>query len=187
MLELQSQSLTDQEAKTAFLEGQNRVKSMAMIHQRLYQNENFEAIEFKEFTQQLFHEINAVFNKDKHAVIFKNLMPEILIDIDTAIPIGLIMNELFTNSFKYAFENTVSREITINLFKSEKKGEMILSYSDNGPGLPEGFDFLKAKSLGIKLIRMLAKQLSGKASYLKNENYANFIITFFDSETRNEI
>ena len=187
LLELQSQSLTDQDAKTAFLEGQNRVKSMAMIHQRLYQNENFEAIEFKEFTQQLYHEINAVFNKDKHTVIFKNLMPEILIDIDTAIPIGLIMNELFTNSFKYAFENTVRREITINLFKSEKKGEMILSYSDNGPGLPEGFDFLKAKSLGIKLIRMLAKQLSGKASYLKNENYANFIITFFDSETRNEI
>lgn len=101
--------------------------------------------------------------------------PDISFDIDTAVPLGLIMNELLTNSFKYAFSKNGKNEITIRMKK--ENGFYELGYHDSGKGLPDGFNFVTARSLGIRLVNLLAKQLNGSASYMYKEG-AHFTITF---------
>ena len=108
----------------------------------------------------------------------------ILFDIDTAIPIGLILNELVTNSFKYAFNSVENGELTIDL-KKESEKEYVLIVADNGPGLPPDLDITKATSLGLKLARRLAKQLQGTFSY-SFENGSVFQVTFKDTLQRKE-
>jgi len=108
---------------------------------------------------------------------------ETYFDIDTIVPLGLIANELFTNSFKYAFNNGVAGKIAISMSEIQR-GSFILTYQDNGPGLPEQFDIQKASSLGLRLIYRLGKQLGGTASYDKQQNM--FTIKFKDSVTRKQ-
>jgi two-component sensor histidine kinase len=110
-------------------------------------------------------------------------VPETLLDIDTAVPLGLILNELLTNSFKYAF--TINHEGIIRIgLSSPEPGNYMLIYSDNGPGIPGGFDLKKSKSLGLRLIHRLSEQIGGGASYLTNGG-CKFIITFKTAFTRN--
>ena len=104
------------------------------------------------------------------------------IDIDTAVPLGLIVNELLTNSYKYAFVNQNMATVDISLVENEK-GKYTLTYHDNGPGIKELPDFNHAKTLGINLIGGLAKQLSGKAEFVF-ENGSTFIIQFKNSALR---
>ncbi|MEO8149973.1 MAG: histidine kinase dimerization/phosphoacceptor domain -containing protein [Bacteroidia bacterium] len=180
LLELQSKNLVDETAKDALREGRNRVRSIALIHQNLYQFENLSSIELNRFANDLCNQVQSVFQKPHVAI--KIEVPPMNLDIDTAVPLGLIMNELLTNSFKYAFNSVQDGQIylKVNLI-TEGKYELI--YSDNGPGLAEGFDTTKSKTLGMQLIHDLSRQIGGTVKY-EYKNGPVFIINFTNRETR---
>lgn len=183
LLELQSNGITDEKAKAAIAEGQNRVTSIALIHQRLYQHENLAAIELEGFVRDMIAQVSSVFKRPGEIINHEIKLPVTLIDIDTAVPLGLIINELLTNSFKYAFLKTEEGRIFLQLTNGQN-GNYMLTYADNGPGMPNGFDFQKSKSLGLRLIYRLSKQIGGNAEYVF-DNGCKFIIHFKDAITRN--
>ena len=117
-------------------------------------------------------------------VTFTNNIAETQVDIDTAVPLGLIMNELMTNSFKYAFNKNAVGEMIIGL-EEIGEHEFMLVYKDNGSGLPEDFDVDNAPSLGMRLIHRLAYQLSGKVLFEQDNNFAVFKVQFKNTEGRN--
>jgi two-component sensor histidine kinase len=179
LLELQSFTLKNDAFEMTFKESQNRVKSIALIHQRLYQHESVSSIELKEYINDLYKQIYNVFNSNKE-VIFTNRLEKTMLDIDTAVPLGLILNELFTNSFKYAFKTNPVGAIIIELNTIEE-GSYQLLYKDNGQGLEKDFDFKKVSSFGLKLVSRLCVQLFGKVKYEKTNDHSIFTIDFKDN------
>ncbi len=181
LLELQSKAVNDEAAKDALMEGRNRVRSIALIHQNLYQFENLSSIELKRFVNDLCRQIESVFKKQNKIVI--NIeVPVLYLDIDSAVPLGLIMNELLTNSFKYAFNDHIEGEISLKIhILAEGKYELI--YADNGPGLLGDFDLASAATMGIQLINDLSRQIGGHVKY-EYKNGASFIINFTNRNLR---
>lgn len=182
LLELQKEELTEESSKLAFDEGQSRVRSISLIHQNLYQNENLGSIQFKTFVTDLSLQVKEVFEQLDYKMDLTIDMPDKIVDIDTAVPLGLIINELLTNSYKYATLKSKTGKIDIQL-QDFNNGHYVLNYSDSGPGIKDGVDFTNANTLGLRLIKGLAGQLSGKAIY-KNEGTSTFIIEFKDTATR---
>jgi two-component sensor histidine kinase/ligand-binding sensor domain-containing protein len=181
LLELQSKVLNDESAKDALREGRNRVRSIALIHQNLYQFESLSTIDLRRFVTDLFRQIESVFQK-QNRVTTNITVPDLLLDIDTAVPLGLIMNELLSNSFKYAFNNDNAGEIDL-IIVAVKEGRYQLLYRDNGPGLPIGFDVAKSSTLGMQLIHDLSRQIGGNVKY-ENQSGAFFTIHFTNREIR---
>jgi two-component sensor histidine kinase/sugar lactone lactonase YvrE len=175
LLQLQSYSIEDERAKLALTESQNRVLSIALIHQKLYQNEHLDAVEFSSFADELFGQLNGIFAHPQK-VVFDNLLVGSYLGIDVAVPLGLILNELMTNSFKYAFHGNEQPVIRLQLLEADK--HLLLQYDDNGPGLPASIDPAKAKSLGIKLISRLSVQLEGRSEYQYQDQLSTFRIYF---------
>jgi two-component sensor histidine kinase len=178
LLDLQLTNISDGFAKNAMTETNTRIRSISLIHQQLYQNESINSIEFSKFARELLQQLTAVFNKSGQKITLKNNIPETLLDIDTAVPLGLILNELMTNSYKYAFANS-DGEIEISLKKTDNYQ---LTYKDSGPGLPANFDVSSLKGLGMKVIRSLSKQIGGTFTYVGAEK--SFVITFKDITSR---
>lgn len=157
LLELQSHNLESLEAKTALKDSQLRINSMALIHEKLYQNESLSQINFNRYIQELVEVIQHSHEK-KDADLSINLDVEnIKFPITKAIPCGLIINEIVTNSLKHAFAGVDTPTIAISLIK--EGDEISLTISDNGVGLPDKFENLKSNSLGIILIKTLSKQI----------------------------
>lgn len=180
LLDLQMNSVSDELARDAMTESATRVKSISLIHQQLYQNENVTIIEFARFTRDLQQQIKSVFKVHGQDISLTANFLETAIDIDTAVPVGLILNELMTNSYKHAFTDSPEGNIEITLEHAE--GQYQLTYKDSGPGLPENMDIATLKSLGMKLVGRLTKQIGGKLNYIKADN--TFVITFKDTATR---
>ena len=180
LLELQSKGIEDEKALELANEGKNRVKSMALIHQKLYQNESG-LVDFDEYIQLLVKELSSLY-KSENEIETKITSKNMEFDVDTAIPLGLIINEIITNSYKYAFNNQKENSLSISINK-ENNGDFKLIMADNGPGLPFGFNVKKAKSLGLRLINRLVKQLHGTLN-VSNENGARFEIIFKDVHAR---
>lgn len=181
LLELQSKK-GDESAQTAFADGQSRVRAMALIHEKLYRNDDIASIDFAEYIEQLTGQIASLYSSKKVDVSIDAKGYQF--DIDTAVPLGLILNELVTNAYKYAFGET-GGELGIAVHVNADKG-YILSVIDNGKGLPEDFDFTKAKSLGLRLVRRLSRQLYGNTDYTNNGG-AQFAVTFKDTLQRKEV
>lgn len=166
LLELQSQSIVDENAKSAILEGQSRVQSIALIHHNLYQQDDLSSLEFRTFVTDLFEQIRNVFNRPDDEISLEIIAAETMIDFDTAVPLGLILNELFTNTFKYGLNHDRHNLISVQLYKpNESPKDYELVYKDEGPGMPKGFDIKKSTSLGMRLIFLLSKQLRGSFDY----------------------
>ena len=174
LLELQSDTLEDPAAIDAALEGQSRVKSIALIHQKLYQTEHLDRIDFKDYVEQLVGSIAETYEQQS---VSKNIeIEKISLDIDTAIPVGLILNELISNAYKYALKDTESAHLNVTLNRNaDNSFELIVA--DNGKGLPENFSLSKLNSLGLQLVEGLTRQLKGSFEYY-NEEGANFRILF---------
>ena len=184
LLELQYSSLEDKKKGTALREGQARIKSMALIHQKLYQTEDLAFVNLKDYIDELINYLKGVFFSAKS--LKKELeLEEINLDIDTAIPLGLILNEMISNSFKYAVKSTEDLIITIKVSQI-RPGEYQLILADNGPGMPEVFDILNSQSLGLKLIKRLTQQLFGSFNFF-NDNGLNIVLTFKDTALRKEV
>jgi two-component system, sensor histidine kinase PdtaS len=167
LLALQSAQIDDPSVQSAMLASQNRVHSMGIIHQKLYQGENLAAIEMQDYFINLSENILDSFNADGHIKVECN-MPKLVLDVDTAISIGLITNELLTNSLKYAFIEKEHGAINISLTEQNNsdndEGLLLLKISDDGIGKPVD-DKAKGTGFGTQLINLLTRQLNGKLTY----------------------
>ena len=158
LLSLQTAQIKDPKVKEEMEKSQNRVYSMSMIHQKLYQGEDITIIEMKDYFMELGNHILNSFDADKKVQIFYD-MKKIELDVDTAVPLGLIVNELLTNSFKYAFPNNIKGEIHISLL--EIKNQIYeLKVADNGVGHTKQKS-TQSTGFGTQLISLLTKQLDG--------------------------
>ena len=163
LLELQSAQIDDPSVQAAMLSSQNRVHSMGIIHQKLYQGEHLAAIEMRDYFINLSNNILDSFNADGKIKVECN-MPELVLDVDTAIYIGLITNELLTNSLKYAFEGRDSGTIKISLNDENTEGSLLLKIADDGVG-KKANEAAKGTGFGTQLINLLTRQLDGQLSY----------------------
>ncbi len=160
LLSLQSGYVDDNRYLEMFKESQSRIKSMALVHEKLYQSDDFTHIDVEGYVTSLAENIRSSFLTGDRDVKLNINVDELNLDIDNLVPCGLIMNEILTNSFKYAFNGHDNPEITITMKKVED-GNISLSISDNGIGLPDGYDISKPTGLGHKLIEPLIKQIEG--------------------------
>ena len=160
LLNLQSDYIQDPNALNAVTEGRNRVESMGLIHQKLYMGEHLASVDMKEYTTELVDHLLSAFGAEEHVQISFNIHTPRL-DVDTAIPLGLIINELITNSLKYAFPEGRKGAINIDLYIDAKR-EMILCVRDNGVGNVDVSNKVKSTSFGNDLIKILSKKLKGK-------------------------
>ena len=182
LLYLNSKKLKDRETQELFKDSQHRVKSIALVHERLYQSKDLGKIDFKEYVSRLTNDLFRSYAVNQSAVKLSLNINNIFISIDTAVPCGLIINEIVSNSFKYAFpaepDSVKANEIKIN-FNKNGNNELILEISDNGIGLPEGFAEKKKESLGLQLVDTLIAQLEGTMEINQN-NGTTFKFTFKD-------
>ena len=165
LLYLQSANIDDADAKDAITVGQQRVDSMALIHKNLYQRDNMSAIEMKEYISKLIANLKAAYIKSDLDIDIELNMKELEMDLDQAIPLGLIINELITNVFKYAFEGKDSGRVVISLQKPSEN-DFILKVEDNGTG-KHG----PSTGFGSKLIKLLSKQLEATLTDGNAEGY----------------
>ena len=161
LLKLQSRQSGDEKIVETFKSTQNRVQSMAIIHDRLYRSKDFARVDFDEYVHSLANHLFSVHGIDPSTTKLKTDIKDIFLDINTAIPCGLIINELVSNSLKHAFPKGEKGEIKIAMHPSNKN-EVELIVSDNGVGLPKEMDFRATESLGLHLVTILAEdQLHG--------------------------
>ncbi|MCU0402467.1 MAG: tetratricopeptide repeat protein [Algoriphagus sp.] len=151
LLSMQTRSMKDEKMKDAMKESQSRVKTMALIHEKLYQYENLSKINMQEYMQQLSEFLTHTYRSDKDIKITIDAA-NINLDMDMAIPLGLITNELLSNALKYAFEDREYGEITIR-FSQKEPGSYTLLVKDTGIGLDKNLDIENTKSLGLKLVK----------------------------------
>lgn len=153
---------------------------MSIIHENLYRNDNLALINFLEYSGSLISEIIGSYNIDKIIDRKIDIDEEIYFDIETAIPCGLIINEVITNSIKYAFNDSNEGNLILNFHRSKVNGttKYVMEVGDDGSGIPESIDINKTKTLGIHLIRILVRQLKGEVELFR-ENGTLYKITFF--------
>lgn len=157
LLDLQSISIKDVQASEAVKEGKNRVQSMALIHQNLYSEDNLKGIKAKQYIAKLLQNLCDSYNISNDKVKVTTDIEDLNLDVDTMIPIGLILNELLTNAFKYAFAGTVTGVLEIQLKQHDQC--LQLRVKDNGPGFPAELDAKTTKSFGLRMIRAFAQKL----------------------------
>ena len=175
LLSLQSKTIGDGKALAVFEDSQNRVKSMALIHETLYQSKDLSRINFAEYLQKLVAHVSRSYRIRPNAVKINLDVNDVALPIDTAVPCGLIINELASNALKYAFPADTKGEVKITFGRADD--QYTLCVSDTGVGLPPDFDPEQGKSLGMKLVRMLTSQLSGEMEF-RNGVGTTFQITF---------
>ncbi len=176
LLNLQSGYIEDKKSLEIFRESQTRVRSMALIHEKLYQSKDLNKIEFSEYIESLIKDLFKSYNVDADRIKLNSKLEGIFFEIDTAILCGLIINELVSNSLKHAFPINRKGEIFIGLNK-DKKNKYTLILKDNGIGFPSNVDFRKTESLGLQLVTTLTDQLGGTIELHKN-GYTEFKIEF---------
>lgn len=172
LLNLQSKYIKDSEALEMFKESRNRIRSMTLIHEKLYRSKDLANLDVAEYIQNLSANLFRSYNSGR--VSLKTHVDDILLGIDTAIPCGLIINELVSNSLKHAFPDKQG-EILVNLHRDD--GKFTLIVRDNGIGIPQNVDFRNTDSLGLQLVCTLTDQLDG-AIELNRAGGTEFKITF---------
>jgi PAS domain S-box-containing protein len=190
--------IKDSEVLEAFRESQSRVMSMALIHEELYKGEEFETLDFSPYIEELAESLFQTYRLGNTNISLKmNLEENIFLDMDTAVPLGIIINELVSNSLKHAFPGRDKGEIRIKLLRDKnvesvnsreeskdegcKSTSFILTISDNGVGIPADLDIEDLDSLGIQLVTTLVDQLYGKLE-LKRDNGTEFTMRFTVTE-----
>jgi two-component sensor histidine kinase len=158
------------------------MQSMALVHQKLYGNAELTNVNIKQYVEELIDHIEVIMSsKEERPNKLLAIPSDITLNMNLMISLGLILNELITNSYKYAFNNSEEKWIKISLKKESNKIEII--YSDSGPGIPEYINPQESESLGLELIHVLTDQLEGEVHY-DNSNGSTFTINF-NEITRN--
>jgi two-component sensor histidine kinase len=174
LLDLEADKFTDESVIEAFKESQNRVISMALVHEELYRSQDMESIDFSDYLMKLVNELSYSYVIEKESIKIKTDVETVFLDMDTAIPLGMIVNELISNSFKHAFSPGEKGEIHVNL--SLDNGKLILAVGDNGTGFPEHVNFRETDSLGLQLVTTLISQIGGILE-LERDGGTSFRIT----------
>ncbi len=166
LIEMQSSRTSNDYVRKQLNEVQNRIGAMSLIHEKLYKSANFSKINLNEYLFDLVNFLNKFFKKDKQIELSFDL-DDVIASSKIAIPIALIVNELVTNSFKYAFVNSSEGNISVKLKKQEEYS--YLTISDNGCGVEEGVDLNESDSLGFKLVNIFTRQLKGSLEYFNKD------------------
>ncbi|WP_048159140.1 MASE3 domain-containing protein [Methanosarcina sp. WWM596] len=198
LLSLQAEKFEDREVIEAFRESQNRVASIALIHEELHGGDNLDALDFAGYLQKLTADIFNSYRVGKDGLSLKLDLEQVFLGMDTAIPLGIIVNELVSNAMKHAFSDKKEGEIHISLHSKENPGSLdglsgscpeclennnfhyVLTVADNGRGIPEEIDFRNADSLGLQLLTILVEQIDGCIE-LNRDHGTEFIIWFSNS------
>jgi len=175
LLKLQEYYIEDKKILEIFRKSENRIRSMALIHQKLYETQDFVHIDFKNYIKGLSRMLFGSYNINPSKIRLLLEIQNITFDISRAIPIALILNELISNSLKYAFPENEKGEIKI-ILKSIAENKCLLIYQDNGVGIPEKIDMKTTKTLGMQLINMLTIQINGEITLQKKEGTCYQII-----------
>ncbi|MEM9325018.1 MAG: tetratricopeptide repeat protein [Bacteroidota bacterium] len=157
----------DEESRDVLQQSRNRVNSMALIHKNLYQSENMEKVHAQDYIKEIVREIEQSFGAKRASAQINTHVEDVFLELNLAIPVGLILNELITNAFKYAFGTDRPNEMDIHLRRLSPDSYRI-EVKDNGPGLPQGFSPLVSEKLGFQLIQGLTRQINGEFHYHSN-------------------
>ncbi|MBE9070164.1 response regulator, partial [Leptolyngbya cf. ectocarpi LEGE 11479] len=160
LLELQSYSIKDRKILDLFRESQNRVRLMALVHEKLYQSNNLGKVSFLEYVKTLSSYLLHSYQVNSNDIEVIINIDDISLDIDTAVPCGLIINELMSNALKYAFSQTKKGIINIETNRATKN-QFSLIFQDNGVGISQDLDIYQTETLGLQLVASLADQLEG--------------------------
>jgi len=184
LIRLQSRNIKDPEAKDAFKDCQNRIMSIALIHDRFYHSKDLSRIDFAEYIPPLIIHLFHSLGVSESSVKLDINVKDVLLDIYNAIPCGLIINELVSNSLKHAFPKGAKGKIQVDMHPQEK-GEYTLTIRDNGKGMPKEIDWENPESLGMQMVHDLIKQINGSVEYYRKGG-TTFKITFKTKQTPQE-
>ena len=175
LLNLQSGQIKDRDALNSFSESAHRIRTMSMIHERLYSTGNLSSINIREYLQSLSTGLFHSYGAEPSRIKLNMDVLDVKMDVDQVIPVGLIVNELLTNVFKYAFPDDRSGEVLVEL-KDNDEDTFMLTVSDSGVGLPVDFDIISARTLGLQLVSSLSAQLRGRLHFSADNGSAFSII-----------
>ena len=176
LLDLQFSKTDDEETLLALRSSQDRINSMALVHEKLYRTSDISRIDFAGYVESLIGHLSGSHMADPEQISFRMEIADVKLPIDKAIPCGLIINELVSNSLKHAFPEGRKGSVAIRLH-ADDRGVVTLAVADDGVGLPPGMDFRNTDSMGLQLVNMLTSQLHGEISFSGGEGTA-FTITF---------
>lgn len=204
LLDLQAEKFSDKQITEAFKESESRIVSMSLIHEELYESGNLDILDFSSYIYKLISDLRRSYSTESSNIRVNLTVDNVFLGVDTAVSLGIIINELFTNSVKYAFPQDRGGEINIELFREKasevtgkketlrktalQKGpgesqdiyeQFTLVFADNGRGIPEELDIKNPESLGLQLVNALVSQIEGSLE-LKRENGTEFRIKFRD-------
>ena len=183
LLKLQASSVGDERVSDALMECRGRVQTMAFVHETLYGSDTLAVIDFKTYISKVTSQIFQIYKTSMDRVKLKVDAEDIKLGIEQATPLGLIVNELLSNSLKYAFPENRSGEIVIRI-RAVEQDSIEFVFSDNGIGIPEDLDWRNTESLGLRLVIILAEnQLDGTVS-LDREKGTHFTIRFRHEENQ---
>lgn len=168
LLELQAGSIRDSQARACFRDSQDRIRSMALIHEKLYKDSNLRGVHFGEYLHDLIQHLINTYLPDPDRISLRSDVGEVELEMDEAIPCGLIINELVSNALKYAFPDRRAGEIKVRMH-SDDNGDSILTVADDGVGLPAGLDIHTTDTMGLQLVSILAGQLRGDMEAVSKE------------------
>ena len=160
LLSLQSEGVSDEQAREGFRESQDRVRSLALLHESLYQSEDLARIDFPAYVRRLASDLFRAYEVNTEVVTLHTDVQDVALGLDAAIPCGLIINELVSNSMKHAFSGGRKGDVCVELHSSGQ-GHVSLVVSDNGIGFPLDLDPPNTESLGLQLVHILTRQLGG--------------------------
>lgn len=178
ILNLQSGYITDPATLTMLRESQDRIKSMSFIHESLYQSKNLAAVNFSQYLRNITRNLFHSYLRPQGGLDIEYELEDVELGLDTAIPCGLIINELVSNAFKYAFEGRERGRISVGLQRVDAR--LRLTIADDGVGLPDGFDIDATETLGLQLVTTLVSQLRGDLA-IDGTNGCRFVIDFAEA------
>lgn len=174
LMNLQAMQLGDQNVQKIISDGQKRINAMSLVHQKLYQQNDVESLDVKDYLETLIQEISELYNQENKVQVKLDIQRQAL-DIECITSIGMIVNELVVNSFKYAFDGVAQPEIVVAF---EKQGQSYkLAVQDNGVGVPGGMTLEDTTSFGLKLVKLLVRQLKASVT-MQTANGMNYQMTF---------
>jgi len=176
LLKFQSNYVTDESALRMFDESQGRIRSIALVHEKLYRSLDLARVDSAEYIRDLVVQLFRLYHIPPTDVTLEMDVDEVMLDLDTAIPCGLIINELVSNALKHAFLE--GREGKVRVSLQSRGGQLALTVSDDGVGLPDDFDYRSARSMGLQLINTLVEQLEGTLLVDSTEKGTVFRVTF---------
>ncbi|MBW2596211.1 MAG: PAS domain S-box protein, partial [Deltaproteobacteria bacterium] len=186
LLSLQSKDIADERALSLIKNCEDRIRSMSLVHEKLYSSEDLSRIDFSDYVESMAARLFQVHRVDSRVVSFSSHIKNVSFNIETAIPLGLIANELISNALKHAFPEGRKGKIAVELTQDKKTEEYILTVTDNGVGFPEEIDYRNSETFGLQLVDMLTEQLHGTVE-LDRSKGTSFKITFKEQKYKKRI